>query len=425
MKSSNKNLWVAILAITVLGISMTPARAKASDDPDVIIEWNQILQNKVPPGLVSPHYYAMLHIAMFDAVNSIEGAYERYHVRVPANRAASAEAAAAQAAHDLLLSLIPAGAAEFKTALDNRLAAIEPWRAALGVAVGRKVGKAMLDWRAGDGFGQPNPAYVPPALPGLWQPTPPGFAAAAFVNFGSVEPFGLLTPTQFLPDPLPLLNSAEYATDLEYVKEIGSINSASRTREQTLVGRLFAGAGYTPTFPFPIWNNVGRDVARSQHLSLIKTARLFALLNASIHDGLQTSHTSKYIYGLWRPITAIQRAGEDLNDLTTADLGWMPLVNTPPYPSHSSNLTCVGASAARTLARVLHADAIPFTVSWTGTGGNANVTRSYAAFSDLAVEGGLARVYAGIHFPFELTASHKSCRKVADYIVDHYARRRW
>jgi hypothetical protein len=152
---------------------------------------------------------------------------------------------------------------------------------------------------------------------------------------------------------------------------------------------------------------------------------LFALLNASIHDGVQTSHTSKYTYGLWRPVTAIQRADEDLNDMTMAEPAWMPLVNTPPYPSHSSNLTCVGASAARTLARVLHTDAIPFSVSWTGTGGNANVTRSYAAFSDLALEGGIARVYAGIHFPFELAASHKSCRKVADYIVDHYARRRY
>lgn len=420
--TSTKSRWLSVaLATAALGVGVTPVDATQSGEEDVIIEWNRLLQSHVPPGLVGPRHYAMLHVAMFDAVNSIERDYQRYHVRVPATPSASAEAAAAQAAHDVLVALIPAGQGDFDIALQNRLARIQWWRAAQGVAVGKTVAQAVLDWRAGDGFGQPNPAYLPPALPGLWQPTAPG-QVAAFVHFGSVEPFGLLTPTQYLPDAPPLLNSAEYAADFAEVKELGSINSGTRTADQTLVGRLFAGAGYTPTFPFAVWNNVARDVALSQHLSLIDTARLFALLNVSIHDGLQTSHTSKYVYGLWRPVTAIQRAAEDLNDLTTADPGWAPLVPTPPYPSHSSNLTCVGASAARSLARVLGTDAIPFTVTWTGTGGNPNVTRSYAAFSKLADEGGRARVYGGIHFTFELTASHESCKRVADYVSDHYMR---
>ena len=171
-----------------------------------------------------------------------------------------------------------------------------------------------------------------------------------------------------------------------------------------------------------MWNNVARDVARQGHWSLVDTARLFALMNASIHDGLQTSHTSKFVYGLWRPITAIRRADEDMNDATIGDPAWTPLLGTPPYPSHSSNMTCVGTSAARALARAVGHDDVAFSVTWVGTPGNANVTRQYSSFSELAQQQARSRVFGGIHFNFELTASQESCTKVADYVADHYVR---
>jgi hypothetical protein len=416
---------LVVLAITALGALATRAEATVNDEAEVIIEWNQLLQANIPAtsGLFGPRYYAILHIAMFDAVNSIERHYERYHVQVPANALASTEAAAAQAAHDVLVALIPGAQGSFDTALRTRLGTIQWWRAAQGVAIGKKVAQAILDWRTGDGSEQPNIAYLPPALPGWWQPAVPG-QVAAFVQFANVEPFALPTPTLYLPDPPPLLNSAEYAANLEEVKILGSIDSGARTADQTLAAKLWGGAGYRPSFPFPVWNNVASEVARSQYLSLSKTARLFALINVSINDGVQTSHTSKHVYGFWRPITAVRRADEDMNDQTTADPSWTPLLPTPPYPSHSSNLTCVGASAARALVRVFQTDALPFIVSWEGTGGNANVTRSYTSFSQLAEEGAVSRVHGGIHFTFELTTSHESCKKVADYVVDHYMRRK-
>ena len=396
-------------------------------DAEVVIEWNQILQANIPAsaGLFSFRYYAMMHIAMFDAINSIEGGYDRYHVRIPAAGAASAQAAAAQAAHDVLAALIAneQSRAAFAAALASRLATLHPPHAAQGAAVGQKVAQAVLDWRTNDGTEQPNVAYLPPALPGLWQsaPVPAGQPpqVAAFVQFANVEPFALLTPTQYLPRRPPLLSSAEYAADLEQVKSLGSTISVTRTDEQTLLARLFAAVNYGPG-PFALWSHVARDVSRSQRLSLIQTARLFAMLSVAMHDGLQTAHTSKFVYGLWRPVTAIRRADEDLNDLTAPDLTWSPLLGTPPYPSHSSNLTCIGASAARALERVLGSDAVPFALTWTGTNGSANVTRQYMTFSQLAEEAGLSRVYGGIHFLFELTVSHESCRKVADYAADHY-----
>jgi hypothetical protein len=364
----------------------------------------------------------MMHIAMFDAVNSIEQDYKRYHVLVQANRAASAEAAAAQAAHDVLAALIPEAEPTFNDALQNRLAALPQWRATQGVTVGKKVARAILAWRTGDGSEQPNTPYLPPELPGLWQPTAEGQVAAG-LNFAHMEPFGLATPTQYLPAPPPFLNSPEYAADFEGVKAIGSIDSETRTSDQTLLAKLISGSGYSPG-PFALWSNVARDMARSEHLSLIKTARLFALVNASMNDGLQTAHSSKFVYHLWRPLTAIRQADEDFNEETTSDPGWTPLLTTPPYPSHSSNVACIGASAARSLARIFRTDAIPFTVTWTGTSGDPDVMRSYSTFSQLAEEASLSRVYGGIHFAFELTASYESCTRVADYLFDNYMQRK-
>lgn len=153
-------------------------------------------------------------------------------------------------------------------------------------------------------------------------------------------------------------------------------------------------------------------------------ARVFTLVNVSINDGLQTSHASKFIYGLWRPVTAIRRADEDLNPLTAPDPTWLPLLVTPPYPSYSGNMACMGASAARTLANVFGTNDIAITPTWVGNAGNADVSRNYAGFWQLAEEQARSRVYAGIHFTFDNIASQESCKKVADYISAHYLLRK-
>jgi hypothetical protein len=287
--------------------------------------------------------------------------------------------------------------------------------------VGHRVARAILLWRQGDGSDAPPSEYVLPPFPGAWQPTPPTFQAPSFPQFADVEPFALVTATQFLPKAPPTLTSDEYARDFEEVRLLGSATSGSRSIEDTELARLFAPVGYR-TQHWAVWNNVARDVSSAQFWSLVDTARLFALMNVSIHDGLQTSHTAKFVYGLWRPVTAIARADEDLNPQTNVEPLWAPLISTPPYPSHPSNQTCVGVSAARALGRALGGDAMSFDVTWVGTSGNTDVTRSYASFSALAGDQGRSRIYAGIHFAFELTASEVSCTKVADYVFEHYMR---
>jgi hypothetical protein len=405
--------WSAALILIT-----APAWA-TNESPEVIVEWNQLLQANMPavPNPLVARQYAILHIAMFDAANAIERQYTPYHARLVAHPAASVEAAAAQAAHDVLVILNPAAQATFDSALQTRLLKIQPWRAAAGAAVGRKAASDIIAWRANDGSTTPAQPWSLPPLPGLWQPT--SAQGAQLANFGDFEPFALLTSTQYLPDPPPTLTSERYAADLEEVRLLGSATSTVRTAEQTETARLFASVGNS-TSHFAAWNNVARDVSRQAHWSLIDTARLFVLLNVSMQDGVQTSHASKFIYGLWRPVTAIRRADEDLNAATMADPTWTPLLATPPYPSHSSNQTCVGTSAARSLARAFGRDDVPFSVTWIGTSGNPNVTRQYGSFSELAQQQARSRVYGGIHFNFELTASQESCVKVADYVVDNY-----
>lgn len=416
---------IALLALA--GALSAPALAGNDScytcgDREVVIAWNAQLESTIPAsaGPTLPRYYAMLHIAMFDAVNSIEGGYSAYRTRVPAWRGASSQAAAAQAAHDVLAGLLPAHVAAFDAALATQLAGLPATRVEMGAQVGREVAKKILEWRANDGWATPQ-TFTPPALPGVWQPTPPAFAPAAFVQAGDAKPFGLPTPYYYLPRRPPALNSQEYADAVNEIKAIGGATSSVRTAEQTLMARTWASVGYKELWS-AVWNHVGRDSARREKLTLIETARMFALLNAAMHDGVQTAQASKFVYQMWRPVTAIQRAGEDLNDATDADPTWMPLLTTPPYPSYAGNMACIGAASARALALFFGTDQIPFTVQWTGLNGNADVARPFTGFWQLALAQGASREYGGIHFHFDTTASQEVCPKVAGYVFAKYMR---
>jgi hypothetical protein len=409
-------LPLAIVAAAERG----PLAGGRDDDASVVIEWNRLLQDTIPAtaSLRSPRYYAMLHAAMFDAVNSIENRYQPYRVRVRSSHGASSEAAAAQAARDILTALIPTSQSAYDAALAATLAKIPKGQAGQGIRVGQKAAAEILRWRQADGWDAPPPPYVLPTFPGLWQPVP---GAAAFTQYPGVTPFATLSSTQFLPARPPTLTSAEYAADFAEVKRMGSRTSTDRTAEQTELARLFAGE-ITRTTLWALWNNVAGDTARSRGLDLLDAARLFALVNISIHDGLQTSHTSKFVYGLWRPITAIRRAGEDMNDATEPDPDWMHLLlATPAYPSHAGNMACVGASAATALARVHGTDEIAFTAVWAGNAANpTDVSRNYAGFWAMALDQAKSRVYGGIHFNFENVASQEACPKVVDFVVSNY-----
>jgi hypothetical protein len=429
MNKNRGRLGIALI-IATFGVS-APRVEAAHDNAEVIIEWNQLLQRNLAgrPPFVQVRAHAMMHIAMVDAVVAIRGQYAPYQVRVHAASETSAEAAAAQAAHDILVVLLPADTASFDAALEARLATIPARRRALGVDVGQHVAAAVLAWRANDGSATANPQpppLLPSVLPGVWRPTATG--PAQFAEFGYAAPFGLPTSTLFVPIPPPQLESAEYAEDFNEVKSKGRSTGSTRTLEETRFAQLFAGVGTyaNVTNPFRLWSNVARDISQEKTLSLVDTARVFALLSVAIHDSLQTSHGSKFVYRLWRPETAIAQAGIDDNAATDAEAGWAPLLPTPPYPSHASNMTCIGVGAARMLANVFGGDAQSFTATWyTGASLPAVVhSQPYQSLWALAVDEGNSRIWGGIHFRFEIDASKVSCTQVADYVFDNYMQRR-
>jgi hypothetical protein len=407
-------IMLAAACVAVIPVGHASVARAQDTNPAVVIEWNQTLQATVPAALgpLGVRVYSMMHIAMFDAANSIAREYTPFRVEANASSGASPEAAAAQAAHDVLVALIPASAAQYDSLLQSRLATLPPGRAAQGIAIGKAVAANILAWRNNDGFAGPTSTYVLPAVPGMWQSTG---APAALTQVPRALPFTLSTATQYLVPRFPEMNSARYAADFDEVKGIGAVNSATRTPAQTQLAQLFAGV-ITGTSINVIWNNVVRDVTLGQQLTLLQSARLYALMNVATIDGLQTSQTGKFTYGLWRPVTAIRNADADPNPATAGDPAWTPLLPTPPYPSYPGNMACIGAASAHALELGTGTEAFAFTATWRGLNGSPDIQRSYTAFSQLAQDEADSRIYGGIHFRFDNEASQPACRKVAEHV---------
>jgi hypothetical protein len=427
-------LFAITLGVALLAPTGHAAR-EAGSISSVVFEWNQILQDSFPAqgvGTVRP--FSMTHIAMFDAINAIERDFEPYRVRMR-HASGSPEAAAAQAAHDVLVGLNPNAAATYDAALARQLGERPSGFARRGAAVGAQVAKEILAWRQNDGWAVPVPApppYNPPDFPGLWRPTPPNNPAATFMHLQKAAPMALLSSTQYLPPPPPALDSGRYAADFNEVKSLGRSELSSRTDEQTSIARLWAGQATTglpntATNFLSVWNNIVRDVARERHLSLVETARLFVLVNVSIHDALQHTQTSKYVYQLWRPVTAIREAATDLNDATAPDPDWLPLITSPPYPAYAGNIATIGASAARAMQLAFGTNDIPFTATWKQTGGLSDVVRQFAGFWQVADDMYMARIWSGIHYRFDQDAGQQVGRSAAEFVFANFMnpRGRW
>lgn len=418
----SRSIVMATLALVVA----LPSRGTAQD-LDTVIEWNRLLQQTIStPGAQSPttfftRPYALLHVAIFDALNAIGRQYAGYAADLDAPTAAGT-IAAAQAGRDILVALYPAQRAIFDAALAATLARTTSGNVSEGVRVGQAAAAAALERRTDDGWNRVPPPFLLPDLPGYWQPTPPAGAAATFTHYPDVTGFVVGSGRRFFMGPPPALTSETYARDLNEVKALGSATSAVRTADQTLVARLWAVIGTTTTQP-GVWNNLIGDLARARGLSGVETARLYALVNMAVHDGLLTTFSGKFVYGTWRPVTAIRAADRDGNASTDADPGWTTLIPTPPYPSYPGNVACIGASAGRVLARFFGQDNIPFNVTWAAADG-AGVTRRYNGFRELADEGGRSRIYGGIHFTFDTLASFGVCTDLADYVFENSLRRR-
>jgi hypothetical protein len=390
---------------------------------DFVPQWNRLLvdiqQVRAQGNQQSARALAMMGAAVYDSVNAINPTHTVYHVDArayPDAATASADAAAAQAAHDVAYGLYTQTAERTRidALLATQLADVADGPAETqGIALGQYVAAQILAWRANDGSSA-SVHYTIGTNPGDWQPTPPAFAQTpATPQWPFVTPFGLTSGSQFRPGPPPALTSADYTAAFQQVKELGSINSTTRTPEQTEIAFFWAGVGVSNA-GVAIWNQIMQTVAAAHHLSLADNARLFAQVSVANADAFIAGFDAKYTYNYWRPVTAIRAADTDGNPDTIQDATWTPLIATPNHPSFVSLHSTQSMAAAQALAAFFGTDQVNFTATWAG------VERSFNKFTDAAKEAGKSRIYAGIHWSFDMAQGLQQGRKVGQYITDHY-----
>ena len=389
---------------------------------DAVTDWNAITMDAVTiarPGPQGMLDVALVHVAVHDAIQSIEKRYEPYHFQLK-DAKGSRTAAAVAAAHGVLVSIYPTQASTLDAKYFDYLAqhglSGDP-----GLVVGEKAAANIVPLRRAT----PSPA-APPFVGsneiGKWRPTesfigtppaPPSFSPMVTPWLGTTEPFTLTSPRRFRAPPPPALDSARYWQDYEEVKAMGALNGSARTAQQTDLAYF-----YNDNF-FAQWNRVLRGVAQQRVDKIGDSARLFALANMASADALITCWDSKRAYAFWRPLTAIREGASDGNSFTVADTTWQPLVNTPNYPDYTSGANSLVAAMTRTLEMFFGSDRGPLEVTSLHPLA-VKKTRVYARFSDAADDVVEARIYLGIHFRFADTTARKQGTKVAEHAFDHF-----
>lgn len=386
---------------------------------DAVLQWNLVLLDAIrtdhtaPP--VASRDLAIMHTAIFDAVNSIDRQYTPYATTVVVQPRASKEAAVVAAAYETLIALFPLQKATFDAKYAAALTAIPDGRAETdGINAGKDVARIILALRGNDGSSTVTP-YTLGTDPGAWQPTSPSLIPA-LPQWPKVKPWAMTVGSQFRAPAPPGLSSVAYAAALNEVKSIGSVTSQTRTADQTAIAKYWANGGGTATPPGH-WNVVAQIVAEDRDNSLEENARLFAMLNIGLADAAIASWDAKYAYNLWRPVTAIRSADTDSNAATTADSTWLPLLQTPPFQAYTSGHSTFSGTAAAILKGFFATDRVSFNLP-SETPEAAN--RTFNSFSEAAVESGISRIYAGIHFSFDNVAGLEAGKLLGEYVVGNF-----
>ena len=415
-----KTLFLAGATVAALAAAnLAPSMAQATKPVSQVVQWNQTLlvivrTPGIQPATIHPtRSFAIMHAAIYDAVNAIDGTHQPYLVRLGASHFASQEAAAAAAAHEVLVKLYPSFQATLDAQLQQALAQLPSRGKADGISIGNTVADRILASRSNDGSNaQPIP-YVFGNAPGDYQSTPPNFPnQPQFTHWSRVTPFALESASQFRPGGPPRLTGDRYSDAFDQVKLLGIAGSTTATPDQALTGRFWNGAIQN------YWNEIAQTASLAHGLTTAQNARLFALLNLSFADGVIAFYDAKYTYNFWRPVTAIRAAAADGNPDTEADPNWLPEVgNTTPDPSYPGAHAVISAAGAEVLISFFHKDHFEFNVTSEVLPG---AVRSFTSFPAAAEEATLSRVFAGVHFLFDLTTGQRLGSDIADFIVDNF-----
>lgn len=410
LQPASSHLRQCARVAVLVGMAVTSAQSNA----DVVADWDRVASDVLVANPTAHPFIhlAITHVAIFDAVNAIDGRYSVYAIRPQADTSgASADAAAAAAGYFLLSSLFPNQQGMLDAAYSASLAAIPDGAAETkGIAVGQEVAAKVIALRATDGRNSVVP-YVFGSGPGVYQATPPGFGPPITPYLRFVTPFALQRPDQFRAYGPPDLTSAQYAADLKTVRVLGAANSTKRTTAQTEIGRFHTEP------PFTFWSRNLRTIAIESNLDNAQSARLFALVHVALADSLIACWDSKYYYNFWRPVTAIPAADTDGNPATEADAAWIPLATTPPHPEYPAAHGCGAGAVVEALNGFFGTNKVKMTFTSTVVGTVPHVFNRTQQLSDEIMA---ARVYGGMHFPTSARHGVELGRKVGRWTVKHY-----
>jgi hypothetical protein len=416
-----KIVWYVIALAMLTTIVVAPASAE-----DAIADWNLIAETAVrtsghaPP--VAALDFAIVHLAIYDAVQSIDHRHCLYHGR-PRHAIGSKKAAAAKAGHDILVGLFPDQTDTLDTAYanyvnDNAIGPNDP-----GLDVGVKAAHDILMLRTNDGRFPPNP---PPFLGsneiGQWRPTPsflpgppPSFAPGLAPWVANVTPFAMKSDSQFRVVPPPDLTSEVWARDFNEIKALGSLTSSARTPEQTEIGYFWADSGPV------MWQSALRDIARNHVHDIGDSARMFALADVALADAQIACWDSKYFYNFWRPVTSIRMGDQDNNPSTELDADWQPLINTPNFPEYPSGHATTSGAVAQALRLFFGRDRLTFQMTTTNPNAQQKI-HTFISFSQAEQDVVNARVYVGIHYRNTDNVSRAQGHRVTDWVFTHFFR---
>lgn len=385
---------------------------------DSVLDWNAHAAQAIVTvgGQPPPRAFirlAMVHLAIYDAVNAIEGQPFKSYASTPhVDRPASADAAVARAARDVLVALFHEQQTDLDAKYEAALAALPNDAARLnGIAVGELAAAAILAARVNDGR-DGTVTYVPGSGPGVWAPTPPAFLGGMAPETPLVQPFTLQSASQFRPDAPPSFQSRRWVLDYNEVKALGPLVGSTRNAEQTDIGRFWSDN--TPLQ----WNRAWRALSVGSFLRLADNARYFAMLSTVSADTLIACWDAKYHYNFWRPVTAIRAGDSDGNPHTASQADWIGLVATPNHPEYPGAHGCVSSAITETLERFFGTDAVCFSVD-SNVAGLLSPVRSYERFSEALSEVIDARTYGGMHYRNSSRVGSVVGKQVARYALKH------
>lgn len=391
---------VAVLALC-MALFGVPARA------DVVTDWNvasfEVMNVANVAGAPAARALAIVHVAMADAVNSVQNRYTRYAYKGALQPSAAADVAASSAARSALLVMFPAQRDRIEAAHAAAVAGVADGAAKdAGMKLGEQAAAAVLADRANDDSSVPD-TYRPIATPGTWVPTTPPLTA----QYARARPWGFDKPDRFRPGPPPELTSAVYARDYNETKDLGGARSTQRTPAQTEAVKFWSQANLSLS-----WHQAARQLAAARQMNLADCSRAFALMSLGVANTFIVDWDAKFHYNFWRPVTAIRNGDQDNNPATERDAAWSPLNATPMHPEYPSQAAIIAGAASTLLAQATSdRNAGPLTLV---DSADPKLMRTIGGLVALAEEQRSVRIWGGIHFRNSLETSERMGRALAE-----------